>query len=300
MRALALLVPLAGCAVAPPPPALDAATPIAPALAPAPAPAEIRITEARLEQGGFARGRVRPANAVLTLDGAPVPVAADGGFFIAFGRDAAAAVKLGAHAAAGGTSLGFSLPLAIRPRSFPEERLPPINRRFEADPDFAARRAEEVARIGAARAASSSETGWRQAFVMPAAGRISGVFGSRRIFGDSVQDPHSGTDIAAPEGAPVLAPADGVVVIASPPEFSLEGKLVIVDHGLGLYSSFLHLSRVDVAVGDRLRQGDSIGAVGASGRVTGAHLHWGVIWRGVRFDAEALVRRPGTDSVPAK
>jgi len=238
-------------------------------------------------QGGFARGRVPAETKSLTLDGAPVPVTADGGFFIAFGRDAAPLATLAVETAGG---MRFSRNLDIAPRAFPEERLPPINRRFDEDPAFAAHRAAELERIRVARAVPGDSNGWREAFIWPVAGRISGVFGSRRVFGDTPESPHSGTDIAADPGTLVVAPAAGTVVLASPPEYSLEGNLVIVDHGLGLYSSFLHLSRVDVAVGQRLAQGGTIGAVGASGRTTGPHLHWGVIWNGLRFDAESLVR----------
>ncbi len=240
-------------------------------------------------QGGFARGRAPAGTVALRLDGSAVSIAADGGFLIAFGRDAAPALAL---EAVGEDGTRVATGVAVAARTFPEQRLPPINARFDADPDFAARRAAELQRIASARASPSGEAGWRQRFRWPAKGRISGVFGARRIIGETAQDSHSGTDIAAPAGTPVVAPADGVVVLASPPEYSLEGNLVIVDHGLGLYSSFLHLDRVEVRTGDRLARGDTIGRVGATGRVTGAHLHWGVIWRGVRFDAEALLAPP--------
>lgn len=240
----------------------------------------------QMRQGGFARGSVPADTKRLTLGDTVVPMAEDGGFFVAFARGAPARLKLMVETARG---FRFARDIDIAPRSFPEDHLPPIDRPFVEDPTFAARRAAEVERIAAARAVPSQEAGWRQAFVWPAAGRISGVFGSRRFFGDEPQSPHSGTDIAARQGAPVLAPAAGVVVIASPPEYSLEGNLVIVDHGLGLYSSFLHLGRVEVRVGERLEQGARIGAVGATGRTTGPHLHWGVVWNGVRFDPALLV-----------
>jgi murein DD-endopeptidase MepM/ murein hydrolase activator NlpD len=275
-RALALLAAVAACAHRPGPAALTAGG----------GPFDLT---GDFRQGGFARGRAPAGTVALRLDGSAVPMAADGGFLIAFGRDASPALALEA-VGEDGTRVATSV--AVAARAFPEERLPPINARFDADPDFAVRRAAELQRIAAARASSSGEAGWRQRFGWPATGRISGAFGSRRIIGDTAQDPHSGTDIAAPAGAAVVAPADGVVVLASPPEYSLEGNLVIVDHGLGLYSSFLHLDRVDVGTGDRLARGDTIGRVGATGRVTGAHLHWGVIWRGVRFDAEALLAPP--------
>lgn len=287
MKRTAGLLLIAGCApttdsTAPTPPANP---PRVPELAVSPAAAEIRIVSGRLVQGGFARGRLSPATANLTLDGKPVSVAADGGFFIAFDRDAAASATL---RATGAGALGFSLPLAIADRDFPEERLPPIHEKFESDPAFEARRADELARIRAARAGASKEQGWQERFIWPSRGRISGVFGSQRFFGNDARSPHSGTDIAPGKGAPVVAPAAGRVVLAPPPEMSLEGNLVIVDHGLGLYSAFLHLDRAAVKVGDLVKQGDSIGTVGASGRTTGPHLHWGVTWNGVRFDPATL------------
>src|SRR5690606_17262852 len=107
----------------------------------------------------------------------------------------------------------------------------------------------------------SAEDGWRQAFILPAEGRVSGVFGSQRFYGDVPQSPHTGLDIAAPPGTQVVAPAPGRVVLASPPLFSLEGNLVILDHGQGVYSSFLHRSRVDVRPGQRLQAGEIIGAI---------------------------------------
>src|SRR4029079_4749645 len=105
--------------------------------------------------------------------------------------------------------------------------------------------------------------GWSQAFVWPARGRLSGGFGSQRIYSGGVPAAyHSGADIAAGAGAEVVAPADGIVTLAPPPGFSLEGNLVIVDHGLGLTSSFLHLSSALVRPGQVVHQGDPIGRVG--------------------------------------
>lgn len=231
-------------------------------------------------QGGFLRGRAPAGTTQLLLDGNAVPIANDGGFFIAFPRDAPAAALLTAKT--GDTMT--NLTVAIAARRFPEERLPARLKAFADDPGFASRRAPELAMIAAARQGASNAQGWRGTWTLPAAGRISGTFGSQRFYGEDAQAPHSGVDIAAPPGTPVTAPAAGTVVLASPPEFSLEGRLVIIDHGLGLYASFLHLDSVDAVAGQRLWQGDRIGSIGATGRTTGPHLHWGVVWNGVRFD----------------
>jgi len=102
---------------------------------------------------------------------------------------------------------------------------------------------------------------------------------------------HSGTDIAPGAGALVVAPADGVVTLAPPPMFSLEGNLVILDHGMGLTSAFLHLSSASVRVGQTVHQGERIGTVGATGRATGPHLHWSLVWNGARIDPAGVVAR---------
>jgi murein DD-endopeptidase MepM/ murein hydrolase activator NlpD len=134
--------------------------------------------------------------------------------------------------------------------------------------------------------------GWAQHFIWPARGPVRGVFGAQRIYRGGVPAAyHSGTDIGAGAGAIVVAPADGVVTLAPPPAFSLEGNLVIIDHGLGLTSALLHLSRVSVRVGDRVRQGQEIGRVGATGRATGPHLHWSLVWNGARIDPGGVVGR---------
>ncbi len=119
-------------------------------------------------------------------------------------------------------------------------------------------------------------------------GPISGVYGSQRILNGQPRAPHMGVDIAAPAGTPVRAPADGVVTLAAP-DFYLTGGTLILDHGLGLSSIFLHLSKIEVQVGERVRQGDEIARVGATGRATGAHLHWGMNWQDARLDPAFLV-----------
>ena len=129
---------------------------------------------------------------------------------------------------------------------------------------------------------------WRAPFRWPATGRISTHFGAQRVYGDVPAAYHSGLDIAAPSGTPVVAPAPGIVRLARGP-FSLEGNIIIIDHGQGLYSAFLHLSAISVADGAIVAQGDEIGRIGTTGRSTGPHLHWGLTWHDVRVDPEALL-----------
>lgn len=283
---------LAGCvpASAPPPEPPARSVPVA-APRPSPPPPALVAPERFGLSGAIRRGDVRlgtaPAGTMrLMLDGEAIPHAPDRRFLIAFDRDAAAQATLSATLDDGTTLL---LPLAIAPRAWSIQRLDRLARVPVPDADFAARRPAELARIAEARARENEIDGWRQAFIWPATGRISGVFGSQRIYRGEPGAYHSGVDIARPTGTPVVAPADAIVVLAAATPFTLEGRLLILDHGHGLSSAFLHLSRIDVAEGQRVRRGDPVGAIGATGRATGPHLHWSMVWRGRRIDPVPMV-----------
>ncbi|HYN46345.1 MAG TPA: M23 family metallopeptidase [Allosphingosinicella sp.] len=236
-------------------------------------------------QGGLVRGTAPAGTIDLVLDGNPVPLSRDGRFILGFDRDAGPAAVLTARLA-GGSEL--RRPLAVAPRAWRIQHINMARPSGGPTPEYARLREGELARIGAARAQRSDAMGWSQRLLWPARGRISGVFGSQRVYRGGVPAAyHSGVDIAARAGAVVTAPADGVVALAPPPRFSLEGNLVILDHGMGLSSAFLHLSSASVRVGDRVRQGQEIGRVGATGRATGPHLHWSLVWNGARLDPQA-------------
>lgn len=143
--------------------------------------------------------------------------------------------------------------------------------------------------IARARQIDSPGTDFTASFIAPVNGRISGVFGSQRILDGKPRQPHSGVDFAAPEGAPVKAPAAGSVTLVDP-DMYFSGGTVILDHGHGISSVFIHLSRIDVRVGQRIARGEVIGAVGATGRATGPNLHWGVSWFETRLDPQLLLR----------
>ena len=169
-------------------------------------------------------------------------------------------------------------------------------------PEIAARIEKEQAEVAAARERDDDRDDYQAEFSWPLTGRISGVFGSQRIYNGTPKSPHSGLDVAAAKGTPVHAPAGGIVSFAKP-DLYLTGGTVLIDHGHGLSSSFLHLSRLDVAVGQRVEQGQVIGLVGATGRATGPHMHWGLNWFGVRVDPQLLVdplRNPAAPSAAAK
>lgn len=260
-----------------------------PPSAPARVPAQaitITLDRTDISQGSAVRGQVTPAAATLTLDGAPIVVAADGAFIVAFDRDARDVAVL--RASATGTA-PVERQIAVTPGGW---RLEHVNANFNggaaSTEEFRRRRAGETAQINAARATPVTSDGWRQTFIWPARGRISGRFGSQRVYRGQPGSFHSGVDVAAGAGVPFVAPADGVVTLAATSPFTLEGNLIIVDHGMGLSSAFLHGSRVDVAVGDIVRQGQRLGLIGATGRASGPHLHWGMRWRGARLDAAKL------------
>jgi len=269
MRSMAALLPLV---------CLAAAAPASQASIPAAAPA-FRWTGTPT-QGGLIAGIVPEGSVAVTLDGQPVAVEA-GRFIVGFDRDAGPQALLVATLADGRR---IPQPLAIATRAWRIERLDTLPKFPAPDPVMARLRPAELAQIAAARAQVTDAQGWRQDLRWPATGRISGLFGAQRIYRGEPGSYHSGVDIARPTGAPVVAPADGVVILAADHPFTLEGNLLMIDHGHGLNSAFLHLSRIDVRVGDHVRQGEPIGAVGATGRATGPHLHWSLRWRDARLD----------------
>ncbi|ONF96531.1 M23 family metallopeptidase [Sphingomonas jeddahensis] len=278
------LVPLASC-VAPPAQVPPPAAPHPPVATPAPPPAP--LLPARFDmaatgsQGGLLLGTAPAGTQRLTKDQEPIPVGADGRFVIAFDRDAGPSSTLQAQLRDGRTATHT---IAVAPRAWRVERLNRVAKVPVPSADFQRRRPPELAQINAARAKSSDVDGWRQRFIWPVTGRISGLFGAQRIYRGEPGSYHSGVDVARPTGTPVVAPADGVVVLAAASPFTLEGNLLIIDHGMGLNSAFLHLSRIDVTPGARVRQGQTIGAIGATGRASGPHLHWAMKWRDARID----------------
>lgn len=276
--ALAVLA-MAGCAaprLTPPPPA-----PPPPVQAESEMSASGLTVEGSLEQGGWLRGRAPMGAVRLTLGGTAVALANDGRFFAGLDRDAPAQLRLSVFAA-GGQRLDRELRIA--PRAWPVERVNVPLRGSVPSETFMAIRQPELDAIEAARAVRSDSEGWAQRFVWPAKGRISGRFGAQRIYQGVPGAYHSGLDIAPGNGMPYVAPADGVVVLAAQRPFSLEGNLLIIDHGMGLNSAFLHSSRLAVKEGDRVRQGQLLGYVGTTGRASGPHLHWSLKWQDARLD----------------
>lgn len=259
----------------------------------APLPVSDIVVDGRPVQGGWLRGTVPAQTASLLMDGKPVPFAVDHTFFVAFDRDAPPQVVLTAKRAdsvTGKPLADVSLTIAIAARSWDIQNVNVAKRPGGLpDAEFQRRRKDELLQIGAARALDKGAQGWRQQMLRPAAGRISGHFGSQRIYRGEPGAYHSGMDIAGGSGAPYVSPADGVVVLAAQEPFTLEGHLLLIDHGMGLCSAFLHASQLDVKVGDVVRRGQVLGRIGMTGRATGPHLHWSLTWKGRRLDPELFL-----------
>lgn len=290
--AAAPLLFVAGCVGRPSPPP-GPVTPPPPIGRPVTPPPPQTVTadsfalRGEITQGGLLRGTAPTGTSLLLLDGKAVRFAADGRFVIAFDRDQGPSALLEARLADGRL---LRLPIAVSPRAWDISSLPTLQRGTSPSPEFQRIRSAEVAQINAAKAMNSDSDGWRQQFVWPAKGRISTLFGSQRIYAGVPGSYHGGIDIArypdgpVLDGTPARSPADGVVVLATDHPFSLEGNLVLIDHGMGLISALMHLSKIEVVAGQHVRQGDEIGLIGATGRVTGPHLHWGLTWSGARLD----------------
>ena len=162
-------------------------------------------------------------------------------------------------------------------------------------PKFVEPPAEELARIKAESALkakvfaeSASRPLWHGDFHAPVAAEATDSFGTRRMFNGKLASVHKGADFHAATGTPVHAANDGTVVIARPLYF--EGNCVVIDHGLGLYTLYMHFSRIDVREGQAVRTGEMLGLSGATGRVTGPHLHWAVRWQEAYLDPVKLLR----------
>lgn len=178
-------------------------------------------------------------------------------------------------------------PIKIRPKEFPTRRLT-VDEKFVTPPqEVLSRIEEEGKRVAAIFAQISEQPYWQGAFVQPVPGPSISSFGKRNIMNGKPRSPHSGADFDAETGTPIDAPNGGIVVLAEDLYYS--GNTVIIDHGQGLYSLFAHLSRYSVKPGDRVARGDVVGRVGATGRVTGPHLHWSVRLVGTRVDPLSLI-----------
>jgi murein DD-endopeptidase MepM/ murein hydrolase activator NlpD len=241
--------------------------------------------EGNFIQGGLVRGHVPPGSEVR-FAGRRLRVDQQGRFVFGFGRDEAPAVSLIVRYP-DGTEAKRRLEVAKRDYEVQRINGLPPGQVTPSAKDLVKIRAD-ARLIEAAKARDTAEAGFAEAFIWPVTGPISGVYGSQRILNGKPRQPHRGVDVAAPAGTPIVAPADGVVSLATP-DMYFTGGTVMIDHGHGLESLYAHMRAVRVAVGQTVRQGEVIGVVGATGRVMGAHLHWGVFWFERAIDPALLV-----------
>ena len=236
-------------------------------------------------QGGLIFGQAQPGSTV-TLDGSQVLVSSTGRFVLGFGRDETGVRQLDVKEPGNGPT---RVPLDVKMRDYALERVDGVPQRtVTPDPEAAERIREESAMIRTARARRSTDDDYAQGFIWPAQGRISGVYGSQRILNGTPARPHFGVDVAAPTGTLVIAPANGLITLTHP-DMYYSGGTIILDHGQGLSSTFLHLSEVLVEAGQLVRQGEPIGKIGMTGRASGPHLDWRMNWLDRRVDPQRLV-----------
>jgi murein DD-endopeptidase MepM/ murein hydrolase activator NlpD len=253
-------------------------------LLPATASAGLQL-EGELRQGGLVFGQLTGGDQ-LYLNSNRVPLLDDGRFILGFGRDAPEQQRLTWISSTGSER---SRTLQIQPRTYQIQRINGISTRMlNPAPEDLKRIGKEAQLVAQARKQSSTLEHPFTRFRWPLSGPITGVYGSQRVLNGEPRRPHFGIDIAAPSGTPVRAPTGGRVTLAHPGMF-FSGGTLIIDHGLGLSSSFLHLNRILVNVGERVAPGQKIATVGATGRVTGPHLDWRINWFDQRLDPALLV-----------
>jgi len=242
--------------------------------------------EGRWVQGGLLKGQfVDAIQGSIEFLGNSVPVSVKGVFMLGLGRDAPSRVELVARVGAQTCAQHF----AVEQRDYRIQRVEGVPKKtVNPGPEYYQRIRTEAAAARKARKARLDLAHYLQPFQWPLTGPISGVYGSQRYYNGTPRRPHYGVDIARPTGTQVMAPAGGVVTLAHDDMF-FSGGTLILDHGQGLSSSFLHLSKLLVEVGQVVESGQLIAEVGATGRVTGPHLDWRMNWLNQRVDPQLLV-----------
>lgn len=237
------------------------------------------------QQGAVLRGQVLPGSQ-LVFQEKDVQVSAQGEFVLGLGRDAEKTAKL-VVTSPSGESLTHTYTVALREYVIQQVNGVP-GKTVNPSATQRARTKKEGQTVWAARQKVFNDTHFMQSFVWPLVGPITGVYGSRRVYNGEPRRPHYGVDVAAPTGTPMHAPAAGIITLAESDLFYSGGTLIL-DHGHELSSTFLHLSRLHVKVGDKVKQGQLLAEVGATGRATGPHLDWRMNWMGERVDPATLV-----------
>jgi len=242
--------------------------------------------------GGLIIGTTLPGSTV-TVDGRAIRVSPEGQFLLGLGRDTAGDITVTIAAPDGVT---VDRILSVPARDYDIQRINGLpKKQVTPDPETMERIGRESGLIKAVRRNDGETAYFANGFQWPVTGPISGVFGSQRILNGKPRNPHNGTDIAAPEGSPIVAIADGLAALVEDDLF-YTGKTVMLDHGYGLTSVYAHMSDILVTDGQFVAKGTPIGKVGKTGRVTGPHLHWGVTLFSTHLDPMLVVGpMPTTD-----
>jgi murein DD-endopeptidase MepM/ murein hydrolase activator NlpD len=247
-------------------------------------PARALELKGEFVQGGFVTGKVAPGSTV-SLGQRIVAVGPDGSFAIGFTYDAEPTATLSVRDAQGRSE---QRALTIARRQFQVQRIDGLPEAMVTPPpEVLERIRQDNARTKAAREIVSPVAHFAQGFRWPATGPISGVFGSQRILNGKPRNVHYGLDVAAPKGSDIVAAAAGTVTLAG--DLYLSGNTVFIDHGLGVNTSYLHMDTIAVQEGQSVKAGEKLGTLGATGRATGPHLHWGLNWFDVRLDPALIV-----------
>ncbi len=264
-------------------------------------PAERFGLSGAIEQGGLVQGRAGPVTEV-SLNNRALRLTSNGRFIFGIGRDEKGPLILKLRYPDGRIE---ERRLAVAKRTWRIQRLTGLPRAMVTPPKrLMARLTREYFLVRAARKIDSPATFWGEGLDWSVYGRVSGVFGSQRFYNGAPRAFHTGVDVAKPPGSPIRAPAGGVVTLAHEGMY-FAGKIVMIDHGHGLTSSLLHMSKILVKVGDKVRKGQTIGFVGATGRTTGPNVHWSLSWFQTRIDPQRAAgpmpgARSGRKHAPSK
>ncbi len=245
--------------------------------------AELKLN-GELTQGALIR-YAHPELVSATLNDTPLLVK-EGRLVFGFGRDAALKQTLSLTFASGETQ---SHTLTLTPREYKIDRIEGVAQKYVSPPESVLKRIRnDAALVKEARDVDSVRLDVFGDFYRPAKGRISGVYGSQRVFNGTPKRPHFGLDIANKTGTPIYAPAGGTVTLAHP-DLYYSGGTVVIDHGFGVTTTYIHMSKLHVKTGDTIKTGEEIGHIGATGRVTGPHLDWRLNWGSVRLDPALIM-----------
>ncbi|MCU4676502.1 M23 family metallopeptidase [Catenovulum sp. 2E275] len=244
----------------------------------------IKINQQALQPGGFVKGQLNNCLSYQISDSQTQQqgkCTQEGAFLFGFGRDADL-TQTATFTLADNSTLTHTF--TLQSRDYKIDRVNGVPSKTVNPPQSVLDRiSKENGEIWLARNKESNSKDFLQSFIWPAKGRISGVYGSQRVFNGTPKRPHFGLDIAAPTGTQIIAPADGVITVAHPDMF-YSGGTIILDHGFGISSTFIHMSKLHVKKGDTVKQGELIGEIGKTGRATGPHLDWRINWYQIRLD----------------